>query len=70
MDFTVSSISWPAASRREADPLNTGVTKVWSTFSSRSFVALIFTSLLSALAGAWALMLAYIFFDRAKKKEC
>ena len=26
--------------------------------------------LLSALAGAWALMLAYIFFDRAKKKEC
>ena len=44
MDLVTFSIICPAASRKEADPLNTGVTKVSSTCSSSSSDAFIFTS--------------------------
>ena len=37
--LTVFSMSWPAASRREAEPLNTGVTKVLPVLSSSSLEA-------------------------------
>ena len=42
--FVTLSIMPPAASRKEAEPLNTGVTKVLSTLSSSNFVACSFTS--------------------------
>ena len=42
-DLVTFSISCPAASRSEAEPLNTGVTKVASTFSKSSLDASIFT---------------------------
>ena len=42
-DLVTSSMSGPAASRREVDPFNTGVVKVFPRLSSSSWAASIFT---------------------------
>lgn len=44
VDFTTFSINCPEASRKDAEPLNTGVTKVLSTLLSNSLEASIFTA--------------------------